>query len=266
MKGASLVRVGNDSNTDATPTLTINGGKFTQDNFIAIKVDYGTLNVTGGEINSANSYAIENWKDANVTGGTINGAVASWTYSGGADSTTMISGGTINGSVTSVNYSNVADKKATVKVSGNAEVKGDLDTRSYDPSTNELTSITDSDKATIAVSGGSFSQPVKKDYLDSSLNAELKRASGETPYSYYTSMNDALAAAKPGDTVTDLNATTESKVTLTLKYNDGATADTTYNVASPRLPTAAAIPSTAGMTAANSMPPVPPTRFLPRLP
>ena len=32
--------------------------------------------------------------------------------------------------------------------------------------------------------------------------------------------------------VTDLKATTESKVTLTLKYNDGATADTTYNVAS----------------------------------
>ena len=58
-------------------------------------------------------------------------------------------------------------------------------------------------------------------------------------------------------------------VTLTMKYNDGATADSTYNVArpspSPR-PGAAAIPSTAGMTAANSTPPVPPTRFLPRLP
>ena len=240
--GASLVRVGNDNNTAATPTLTINGGKFTQDNFIAIKVDYGTLNVTGGEINSANSYAIENWKDANVTGGTINGAVASWTYSGGADSTTTISGGTINGSVTSVNYGNATGKKATVNISGNAIVNGNLDTRSYNPSTNELTSITDSGKATIAVSGGNFSQSVDKKYLDSSLNAELKRASGKTPYSYYTSMNDALAAAKPGDTVTDLNATTEQKVTLTLKYNDGATADTTYNVASGKtitLPTPA---------------------------
>ena len=84
----------------------------------------------------------------------------------------------------------------------------------------------------VEISGGSFSQSVERKYLDRSLNAELKRASGETPYSYYTSMNDALAAAKPGDTVTDLNATTGSKVTLTLKYNDGATADTTYNVAS----------------------------------
>ena len=90
----------------------------------------------------------------------------------------------------------------------------------------------DHDKTSINISGGNFSQSVDKKYLDSSLNAELKRASGKTPYSYYTSMDDALAAAKPGDTVTDLNATTEQKVTLTLKYNDGATADTTYNVAS----------------------------------
>ena len=232
VKGASLVRVGNDEYKDKIPTLTIKGGKFTQDNFIAIKVDYGTLNVTGGEINSANSYAIENWKEANVTGGTINGAVASWTYSGGADSTTTISGGTINGSVTSVNYGNATGKKATVNISGNAIVNGNLDTRSYNPSTNELTSITDSGKATIAVSGGNFSQSVDKKYLDSSLNAELKRASGKTPYSYYTSVAAATAAAQPGDTVTDLNATTEQKVTLTLKYNDGATADTTYNVAS----------------------------------
>ena len=139
VKGASLVRVGNDEYKNKIPTLTIKGGKFTQDNFIAIKVDYGTLNVTGGEINSANSYAIENWKDANVTGGTINGAVASWTYSGGADSTTTISGGTINGSVTSVNYGNATGKKATVNISGNAIVNGNLDTRSYNPSTNELT-------------------------------------------------------------------------------------------------------------------------------
>ena len=84
---------------------------------------------------------------------------------------------------------------------------------------------------TIAISGGNFSASVK-DYIVGTLNAELKKASGDTPYSYYTSVAAATAAAKPGDTVTDLNATTEQKVTLTLKYNDGATADTTYNVAS----------------------------------
>lgn len=58
-KGASLVRIGDDS-VKVQPTMTIAGGTFTQDNFIAIKVDYGTLYVKGGTINSKNSYAIEN--------------------------------------------------------------------------------------------------------------------------------------------------------------------------------------------------------------
>ena len=84
---------------------------------------------------------------------------------------------------------------------------------------------------TIAISGGNFSASVK-DYIVGTLNAELKKASGDTPYSYYTSVAAATAAAKPGDTVTDLKAPAEQKVTLTLKYNDGATADITYNVAS----------------------------------
>ena len=86
--------------------------------------------------------------------------------------------------------------------------------------------------ATWSITGGSFSTDLKNTgYLADSVSAEVKSADGST-YSYYTSMNDALAAAKPGDTVTDLKAATEQKVTLTLKYNDGATADTTYNVAS----------------------------------
>ena len=38
VKDASLVRLGDDS-VSARPTLTINGGTFTQDNFVAIKVD-----------------------------------------------------------------------------------------------------------------------------------------------------------------------------------------------------------------------------------
>ena len=46
-KGASLVRIGDDS-VKAWPTMTIAGGTFTQNNFIAIKVDCGTLHVKGG--------------------------------------------------------------------------------------------------------------------------------------------------------------------------------------------------------------------------
>ena len=166
-KGASLVRVGDDSITDkkANPTLTINGGTFTQDNFIAIKVDRGYLNLNGGTLNSANTYAVENWFRATIKGGTVNGAVSSWTYSAGSNSTLTIEDGTVNGTVTSVNYGSAADKQARVYITGGT-VNGELDTRSYDPKTGELTSIVDAAKATIKVSGGTFNNAVEARYCD----------------------------------------------------------------------------------------------------
>ena len=152
-KGASLVRVGDDS-VKKQPGLVINGGTFTQDNFIVIKVDRGYLKLNGGTLNSAKSYAVENWFSATIKGGTVNGAVSSWTYSSGSNSTLEISGGTVNGAVTSVNYGD-ADKVAKVEITGGT-VTGELDTRSYDPTTGKLTSITDAAKATIKVTGGTF--------------------------------------------------------------------------------------------------------------
>lgn len=65
VKGASLVRVGDDS-VAKYPGLNIKGGTFTQDNFIVIKVDRGDLFLNGGTLNSANSYAIEDWHRATV--------------------------------------------------------------------------------------------------------------------------------------------------------------------------------------------------------
>ena len=153
-KGASLVRVGDDSVAEY-PGLNIKGGTFTQDNFIVIKVDRGYLTLNGGTLNSANSYAVENWFRATIKGGTVNGAVSSWTYSGGSNSTLEISGGTVNGAVTSVNYGD-ADKVAKVEITGGTVI-GELDTRSYDPTTGKLTSITDVAKSTIKVTGGTFS-------------------------------------------------------------------------------------------------------------
>ena len=155
VKGASLVRVGDDS-VKKYPGLVINGGTFTQDNFIAIKVDRGYLKLNGGKVNSANSYAVENWFNANINGGTVNGAVAAWTYSDGTNSFLTINGGTVTGDVTSVNYGNAEGKTATVTITGGA-ITGELDTRSYDPKTNELTNIDDAAKATIEVTGGTFS-------------------------------------------------------------------------------------------------------------
>ena len=198
--GASLVRVGDDS-VAKYPGLTIKGGTFTQDNFIVIKVDRGDLFLNGGTLNSANTYAVENWFRATIKGGTVNGAVSSWTYSSGSNSTLTISGGTINGDVTSVNYGNAEGKKATVAITGGT-INGELDTRSYDPKTNELTSINDAAKATIKVTGGTFDKdPTKYVVEGSTVNENTDGTFGvEKAYlakvgntSYYT-MDEAFKA------------------------------------------------------------------------
>ena len=198
-KGASLVRIGDDS-VAKYPGLNIKGGTFTQNNFIAIKVDRGDLFLNGGTINSANSYAIENWFRATVKGGTVNGDAASWTYSGGANSTLEITGGTINGNVTSVNYGNAENKKATVKITGGT-VNGELDTRSYDPKTGELTAIDDAEKAAIEVTGGTFTNdPTAYLVESSSITKENGKYSVAKAYlakvgdtQYYT-MDEAFKA------------------------------------------------------------------------
>lgn len=198
-KGASLVRIGDDS-VAKYPGLNIKGGTFTQNNFVVIKVDRGDLFLNGGTINSANSYAIENWFRATVKGGTVNGDAASWTYSGGANSTLEITGGTINGNVTSVNYGNAEDKKATVKITGGT-VNGELDTRSYDPTTGELTAIDDAKKAAIEVTGGTFTNnPTAYLVESSSITKENGKYSVAKAYlakvgntQYYT-MDEAFKA------------------------------------------------------------------------
>lgn len=199
-KGASLVRIGDDS-VAKYPKLNIMGGTFTQNNFVVIKVDRGYLSsLNGGTINSANSYAIENWFRATVKGGTVNGDVASWTYSDGANSTLEITGGTINGNVTSVNYGNAENKKATVSITGGT-VNGKLDTLGYDPKTGESNAIDDAEKAAIEVSGGTFTNdPTAYLVEDSSINKENGKYSVAKAYlakvgdiQYYT-MDEAFKA------------------------------------------------------------------------
>lgn len=151
-KGASLVRVGDDS-VAKYPGLNIKGGTFTQDNFIVIKVDSGDLFLNGGTLNSTDSYAIEDWHRATIKGGTVNGAVAAWTYNGGHNSDLTISGGTVNGNVLSVNYGSAEGKVAKVSITGGT-VNGTLGTYTYN---NGLATTTDAAKATIAVTDGTFS-------------------------------------------------------------------------------------------------------------
>ncbi len=156
-KGASLVRIGDDS-VAKYPGLVIKGGTFTQDNFVVIKVDRGYLTLKGGTLNSANSYAIENWFSATIKGGTVNGPVAAWTYSDGSNSTLTVEGGTINGNVFSVNYGSAESKVAKVKITGGT-VNGALGTYIY---SNGLTATEDATKATIGITGGTFANDPTK--------------------------------------------------------------------------------------------------------
>ena len=87
-------------------------------------------------------------------------------------------------------------------------------------------------KAGIEVTSGHFAEPVNEDYLADSVKAQLESASNpEAPYSYYPSVENAIAAAKPGDTVTAVNTEPgKTTYTVTLKFNDGRTDNLTYEV------------------------------------
>ena len=218
--GASLVRVGDDS-IAKYPGLNIKGGTFTQDNFIVIKVDSGDLFLNGGTLNSANSYAIEDWHRATIKGGTVNGAVAAWTYSGGNNSTLTISdNGIVNGDVTSVNYDSADGKVAKVSITGGT-VNGELGTYTYDSNSGNFVATTDATKATIKVTGGTFKEDPSKYVVENSgvtpngdgtfgvAKAYLAKV-GDT--SYYT-MDEAFKA----------QTTSSEAIVLLRDYTTGST-------------------------------------------
>ena len=210
-KGASLVRVGDDSKP-GLPHMTITGGTFTQDNFIVLKCDSGILSVAGGTINSANSYAIQNWKTTYIKDGdkgaskpVINGNVSTWTYNG-SGSSLEISGGTVNGNVESVTYDGAAGKPAKVAITGGT-VNGTIKTVDYSTST----TTDDPTKATIEVTGGTFSTDPSRYVVENF--AATKNADGtygvEKAYlaqvgenSYYTMDEAFKAQTASGEAIT----------------------------------------------------------------
>ena len=205
-KGASLVRVGDDSKS-AMPGLTISGGTFTQDNFIVLKCDHGNLYVKGGEINSANSYAVQNWKNATIKdSAVINGNVSTWTYGGGG-SDLQIQGGTVNGNVESVTYDGVEGKPAKVSITGGT-VSGALKTVDY--STGSATD--DPTKAAIEVTAGTFSTADPSSYLvegstvtkndDGTYGVEKAYLAKVGETSYYTMDEAFKAQTASGEAIT----------------------------------------------------------------
>ena len=213
-KGASLVRVGDDKNK-VLPTMTIIDGTFTQNNFIVLKVDYGTLYVKGGTVSSKTSYAVENWRYADIKeNAVVNGAVSSWTYSGGSNSTLTISGGKINGNVESVSYDGAEGKLAKVAITGGT-VNGTLIAGINNEST------TDPAKATIEITGGTFSKDPTK-YLvegstvttngDGTFGVEKAYLAQVGENSYYT-MDEAFKA----------QTTSREPIVLLRNYTTGST-------------------------------------------
>lgn len=204
-KGASLVRVGDDSKP-GVPGLTISGGTLTQNNFIVLKCDHGNLYVKGGVINSKNSYAIENWKNATIKdNAVINGNVSTWTYNG-SGSSLEISGGTVNGNVESVTYDGAEGKAAKVAITGGT-VNGTLNTVDYSTGTTS----NDPAKATIEVTGGTFSTDPSRYLVEDSTatqnadgtygvaKAYLAQVGGT---SYYTMDEAFKAQTTSGETIT----------------------------------------------------------------
>lgn len=149
-KGSSLIRNGG---VDATSSLTINGGTFEQQNFIAVKNDSnGELTINGGTLTSKQS-VVQNWNKAKILGGNLTGIIwtDSWTEAGTVGET-VIGGdahftGRIYMDVTSPNPS-------TLKIEG-----GSLDVTEW-----TVTSAAAAANSTIAVSGGTFTAAVPADY------------------------------------------------------------------------------------------------------
>lgn len=205
-KGASLVRVGDDSKP-GVPGLTISGGTFTQDNFIVLKCDHGNLYVKGGIINSANSYAIQNRKNATIKdNAVINGNVSTWTF-GGAGSDLQIQGGTVNGNVESVTYDGAEGNPAKVSITGGT-VSGALKTVDY--STGSATD--DPTKAAIEVTAGTFSTADPSSYLvegstvtkndDGTYGVEKAYLAKVGETSYYTMDEAFKAQTASGEAIT----------------------------------------------------------------
>ena len=165
--GASLVRIGTDDQPTWKPQLTIEGGTFSQDNFIVLKVGgYGVLYVKGGTINSKNSYAVENWSFAVIKDqAVVNGKVSSWAYQNSLKKNELeIRGGTVNGDVEAISYDGVAGKRALVSISGGT-VNGTLITGIYGSATEPSKDI-----ATIEITSGTFkNDPTKYVVEDSAV-------------------------------------------------------------------------------------------------
>lgn len=115
--------------------------------------------------------------------------------------------GTVQGTIM---YDSNDGKKGKLNIEGNGGTFTKIDTNedSADAAANG-----------ISVSGGKYANPLEPEWLEG-LNTELHSQQSGL-YSYYTSVDAALAAAEPGDEVTVLSGTEATSV-VTIKYGNGS--------------------------------------------
>ena len=151
MVGSSLILNGG---VDNISKLTIKGGEFTQMNFIAIKNDAnGELHVEGGTITSNHS-AVQNWFNAELTGGTIRGQLWTDAWKEGESVGNTVIGG-------NVDYEGEIVMDITGSIKPELTIKGgNLSVTNW-----RITTACAKLGGKPAVSGGTFSSEVNKDYL-----------------------------------------------------------------------------------------------------
>lgn len=151
----------------------------------------------------------------------MNGDVYSWAYPT-SQAETNITGGTIRGDVASISYE--GNSKSNVKISGNTVVTGVVAAGTF----SDGKVLENPEKSNLEISGGNYGNSIKKDYLNDSLKAGLysPSANPDAPYSYYTSVEEAKAAAKddPNAIVTDVETGKEEAL-----YPAAKIGDKTYN-------------------------------------
>lgn len=200
----------------------------------AVEICSGTLNVYGGTLNGGtkmtekDSYPtdqklVDGYRHNSGSAGTGDAVTVISRRGSGYDTaplTVNIAGGTFNSPKNygvrymDCNFATEADpKKQNVQV----EITGGNFDGGIAAVEANFTETEDKD----FISGGSYSDSVST-YLTNEVNAELQRATGNTPFSYYKTIEEASANVQPGDTVTALNATTTDPCTVTINYGYGS--------------------------------------------
>ncbi len=223
--------------------LTVTGGTLNG----GISLRMGQVEISGGTINAITKNIDSPKEYYNYSGNAwlpdalyvFGGTYTSDNETYGNSLNLKITGGTFNctnGQGSAVAIYDIAKTKQETKI----EISGDavLITNAENRSAYQVLSLEDigvttpatgygqsslAGQVNSAISGGSFSTSVAE-YVVKGLNAELVKSSGNAPYSYYTSMEEALKDAQTGDTVNNLASSDDGSntaYTVTLNYGYG---------------------------------------------